>query len=229
MPVRLRPEKQILEDIVKYKSIVQDLGDAGDIPTRRNKSRKQIRQPKGKKRKCTTRRGTGQSAAGSKLKALENIKRKISSQKPSFMGGKAPLAGLHPGPHSSVNTRGSIDHTPKDGEETHISPKLKDSFPKVKGIDFYARSFEQKVSVQTNYNQMIKTVRENADGIDFGLSWKILPKNLGKERERFHFDHEADRIMFHQSGSILSGDIDFYFRHLGQTFSETNARNVPLV
>ena len=29
MPVRLRPEKQILEDIVKYKSIVQDLGDAG--------------------------------------------------------------------------------------------------------------------------------------------------------------------------------------------------------
>ncbi|OBA20173.1 hypothetical protein METBIDRAFT_13179 [Metschnikowia bicuspidata var. bicuspidata NRRL YB-4993] len=110
MPVRLRPERQILEDIVKYKTIAQKLDDVDDIPQRRTKPSTSKKSPAKNKKKAGASKAKKKTAASKtkkkthvsktekikpplKRSALEELKERIFRQKPSFMG-KAPVPFL---------------------------------------------------------------------------------------------------------------------------------------
>lgn len=214
MPVRLSTEKQIREDIKKYTVIAKQLSEVSDIPTWRNNISNRKPLAKGKKRQSSQRSNPASAISRSRQKALETLKDKLRSQKPPFMG-RARLSCFE----SITGDRASRPE-PMKGKE--------DVLPYTGRLLDKARSFEQRVAVDTEYCGLVRIVRDHADEIDFGLLQKLLPKNLEKESQRFHIDNEMEQLLPPKSASFLSGDIDCYFRQVARGFHEFDARDVPL-
>lgn len=81
-----------------------------------------------------------------------------------------------------------------------------------------AQSYEDHFLVNNSYEKMIETLKNaGTESIDFGMLWKLLPKNLEFENNRFSLEQNDKGLrsfIQSQKGHPFSADIDRFLQLL---------------
>lgn len=92
-----------------------------------------------------------------------------------------------------------------------------------------AVTFQEKVVTQNLYSTLMEKIRDASDDIDFGMLWRLLPKNIEVERSRFKVENEeGDKLLWKMQTAAFSDDIDLFFRQISGRLLDT-AQSLPLV
>lgn len=76
---------------------------------------------------------------------------------------------------------------------------------------------------------MVEKIRDASDDIDFGMMWRLLPKNIEAEKQRFRVESpEADKLVWQMQTAVFSDDIDLFFRQISGRAVES-IHTLPLV
>ncbi|EEQ41808.1 hypothetical protein EJF18_80006 [Clavispora lusitaniae] len=97
-------------------------------------------------------------------------------------------------------------------------------------------TFEQHVMIHNSYEKMIQMAKDLSASkkIDFGLSSRLLPKNLDKEKSRYTIENrEGDKLLLEaeKRGALFSNDIDMFFRKLSDSpfLQEPDMHSIPFI
>lgn len=92
-----------------------------------------------------------------------------------------------------------------------------------------AVTFKEKVTTQNLYSSMVEKIRDASNDIDFGMAWRLLPKNIYQEKKRFSLENSgADKLLWQMQTAAFSDDIDLFFRQISGKPVE-NAHSLPLI
>lgn len=92
-----------------------------------------------------------------------------------------------------------------------------------------AVTFKEKVVTQNLYSALIEKIRDASDDIDYGMLWRLLPKNIEVEKNRFNVENEeGDKLLWKMQTAAFSDDIDIFFRQISGRPLDT-AQSLPLV
>lgn len=181
------------EDLKKYEEIVKRCENLDDLPPRRIKRLEKAVPEKVEIRKPQVTRPGKQRAAKKQPKVHKN--NTLDTKKPAL---KKPSFI-----HKAL--------TPKDKK---IPPET---------LRKKAHSFENQFMVNNSYEKMIAILKDSdKDTVDFGMLWKLLPKNLEYENKRFTFeqnDSELLSVMRSQKGLPFSEDIDRFLQQLDDSMA----------
>lgn len=112
--------------------------------------------------------------------------------------------------------------------ESDVRLKVAKQFP-LKSLRERAVHFEDKVVTQNLYSALVEKIRDASDDIDFGMLWRLLPKNIAVERASFNVENkEADKLLWTTQAAAFSDDIDLFFRQISGWPLE-NTQSLPLV
>lgn len=136
---------------------------------------------------------------------------------------------------TGVRTRSKSKKGEKvDDSETHkkiesdLRLKMAKQFPS-KSLRERAVTFEDKVVTQNLYSALVEKIRDASDDIDFGMLWRLVPKNIAVERASFSVENkEADKLLWTTQAAAFSDDIDLFFRQISGWPLE-NSQSLPLV
>jgi len=113
--------------------------------------------------------------------------------------------------------------------KSQLEAKVQVKKAPIKPLSAKAITFENKVMAGNLYSELVEKIRDASNDIDFGMLWKLLPKNIDLEKEKFNVENkEADKLLWKMLTAAFSDDIDLFFRKISG-WPLDNAQSLPLV
>lgn len=192
-------EIELLEDIMRYQALTERSDEMEkDIPPKRTRVKRVTKSPRAK--------GKG---------------KKPQLQKPAWAArGKQDLAAAPKMEQKDVKRPSEPVARRLRRRKAEPEEKPKPKQIKIKLPQLRATTFEQRVTTENSYPELVRLVKHNTDNLDFAMQLGLLPKNIDAERRRFEIEFAADKLQLCKSS--LSEDIDLFFRLI-------STMNVPLI
>lgn len=222
-----RGKQEFLQDIANYEKLLQNANLEADIPPRRAMRAKSL------KPVIKVKRAAKPTALSKKY--LQKIKKSPYLARPTY-NGKPQIKLMEPAAPArrqtrSVKKRQQFEESKPLQNKFELPERKKRSalWESVANVDSEKMSFDHSIMTTNTYESLIRTIREKAEDIDFGLLCKFLPKNLEAEKQRFHIDFEADQGHIYPRGRLFSDDIDYFFKQLSDSIPSNGTDTIPLI
>lgn len=216
-----RPQRSSLQDdLSKYREIVRRSKELEkDIPPRLASVSR--RKPTGKKRGSTKAKRGVKQEEGDQVKEEEHASEKID-EGIRLEGYIDRIRKVRPSMARPGTTRKKPMPVPTKDSASFLRTK--------------ATTFEHKVSVENSYENMVRMARGlcASGDIDLGLSFRLLPKLVDVERNRYQIPNpEADRLLaaVENRNAMISADLDDLFRKWSDLpcSSDQSMHSLPLI